>query len=212
MRTLLLVGVAATALVGAAGTANADIYRTFTGTPTSPSYPGPSGYLEPVTPSEPWVYGSGTPILNATGAPTTDLGWGSPGVSLGLTPSNEHTSVTDFEITFGVGATIDPAQVALGAVSDCAGSEGSRTSSAAPTLPAPSSRENISYDANSISFAGPDMAFGADYFVNVMLTEGSIPVPFYGAWTFAPEPSRPRRARRRPRRARHNETPPPQSL
>jgi hypothetical protein len=188
MRKLLLAGVAVGALVGASGVANASgpIERPFNGS-------GSSGFLEPTTPSEPWGYcGSDqapcTPIKSAGGASTTDVGWGSPGVSSGETPSNELVPVNDFEITFAA-ATLDPAQIALGNASDCTGTEVGGTVFCADGVPwtadllGPSS---IEFDAPAGTFLDP----GGDYFVNVMLNagEGVFGGAFTGDWS-VPEPT-----------------------
>ena len=181
MRTLLLAGVTATALLGVVGTSNASILRTFSGS-------GSSGMLDTVDGSEPWTYGSTNPILDINGNPTSDVGWGSPGVSLGLTPYNGPGSASDFEITF-LNAVIDPAQLAVGVAMGCAGSAPGGTTFCGPngqwaaTLVA----------ANSIAFVGPpgtDMYEGQEYFVNVMLLNGGSGSAFVGAWTGTiPEPS-----------------------
>lgn len=182
MRTLLLAGVAATALVGVAQTANAGILRTF----YSPG--GSSGILDPADGSEPWTYGSHTPILNATGAATSDVGWGSPGVSDGLTAYNGPGSASDFEITFA-NATLDFAQIAQGMTQGCAGSEGGGTTFCGPN----GQWAATSWTANSITFTGPpgtDMFEGEDYFVNIMLNPGGSGSAFNGAWTGTiPEPA-----------------------
>ncbi len=186
MRTLLLAGVAATALVGVVETANAGILRTF----YSPG--GSSGVLDPADRSEPWQYGSNTPILGPSGA-TTDVGWGSPGVSEGITAYNGPGSASDFEITFA-NATIDPAQIAIGMAADCAGSEGGGTVFCGPSGPGGGIGQwaVTGYGTNWITFMGPpgtDMAEGQDYFVNIMLLQGGTGSGFNGAWTGVPEPS-----------------------
>jgi PEP-CTERM motif len=184
MRTLLLAGVAAIALVGVTETANAagNIIRTF----YSPG--GSSGILDPADGSEPWTYGSFTPILNASGVSTTDVGWGSPGVSRGYTAYNGPGSASDFEITFAT-ATLDFAQIAQGMAMGCAGSEGGGTTFCGPN----GQWAATSWTANSITFTGPpgtDMKEGQDYFVNIMLLDGGSGSGFNGAWTGTiPEPA-----------------------
>jgi len=183
MRKLLLAGVAATALVGVCGAANANVVvgRTFSGV-------GPSGFLDPATPSEPWEYGSTTPILTGSGAATTDVGWGSPGVSAGETPSNETESVTNFEITFATG-TLDLAQITQGAGLNCDGDEGGGTVFCAGTgtvwTPVVVSPSSIAFFAP----AGTELDPGQLYFVNIMLLDGGSGSAFTGAWTSMPEPS-----------------------
>jgi hypothetical protein len=201
MRTLLLAGVAAITLVGVAESANAAILREFSSPATYypyPGYPNPTGYLDPVTPSEPWTYGSGTLILDANGNPTTDVGWGSPGVSRGLTGYNGPGSASDFEIVFGqtltgVQAVIDPAQIALGMTMGCAGSEGGGTVFCGPTPGGYGQWAVTGYGSNWITFMGPpgtDMKEGQDFFVNIMLLDGGGGAAFSGDWTGSiPEPS-----------------------
>ena len=84
MKKLLLAGVAAGALVVMAGAPQAAVERTFSGS-------GASGFLGPGAGQKPWTYGSIGP---------GDVGWGSPGVGAGETPSREAVTVSDFEITF----------------------------------------------------------------------------------------------------------------
>jgi hypothetical protein len=202
MRTLLLAGVAAVALVGVAESASAAILREFSSPATYYPYPGPypTGYLDPVAPSEPWTYGSFTPILDANGASTTDVGWGSPGVSRGLTGYNGPGSASDFEIVFGqtltgVQAMLDPAQIALGMTQGCAGQEGGGTVFCGPTGPTGALGQwaVTAYGPNWITFTGPpgtDMEEGQQFFVNIMLLDGGGGAAFSGAWTGGvPEPS-----------------------
>jgi len=127
---------------------------------------GSHGYLDPITPSEPWAYGSRTPILLA-GVPDGDLGWGSPGVSLGVTPSNEDVSVDDFEITFS--DLIDPLQVAQGNAVGCpTGGEGGGTIFCVGTT----QWTALQTSPHSITFTAPpgtELDPGQAYFVNIML-------------------------------------------
>jgi hypothetical protein len=187
MRKLLLAGVAATALAGISGGANATMVRSFNGSGSSGFlYPGSSG-PPPVPASEPWAYGSSTPILNGSGVATTDVGWGSPGVSRGETPSDETVSVNDFEITFAT-AKLDLAQVTQGAGLNCDGTEGGGTVFCTSSGTAWTAHVLA---PNSIAFfapAGTELDPGQDYFVNIMLLAGGSGSAFTGAWT-VPEPT-----------------------
>ena len=187
MRKLLLAGVAVGALIGVSGIANAEIVRTFSGS-------GSQGFLDPAAPSEPWSYCGATgvtpctPIEDATGAATTDVGWGSPGVSAGETPSNETVPVNDFEINFH-GAKLDPAQIALGNTRDCEGTEVGGTVFCSGSTQWTADLAN----ASSIVFTAPKGVFltpGEDYFVNIMLLDGPgvSGAAFEGDWT-VPEPT-----------------------
>ena len=194
MRKTLLAGVAVAALIGISGAANAAVVRSFSGS-------GSQGFLDPTGPSEPWSYCGAagaptnpvacTPILTEPGGtPTTDVGWGSPGVSAGVTASNETTSVTNFEITF-TGATLDPAQITQGLGADCMGDEGGGTvfCTAADVAWTPTLT-----GADSITFTAPSAADaltpGELYFVNIALLGGTgvSGAAFTGAWT-VPEPA-----------------------
>ena len=181
MGKLLLAGVAAAALLGISGSANAAIERTFIGS-------GPSGSLGPVATDEPWAYGSSTPILTGVGAATTDVGWGSPGVSLGTTPSAETVPVSDFEITFH--SALDAAQVTQGLSKDCAGREGGGTvfcTAGIPWIPTVTGPMSITFTSPSLA---ADLAPGQDYFVDIMLLAGGSGTQFTGAWTVeTPEPA-----------------------
>ncbi|HEU0154489.1 MAG TPA: PEP-CTERM sorting domain-containing protein [Stellaceae bacterium] len=172
MRKLLMSAMAVGMLVAASMTAQAGIVRSFSGS-------GASGFLDPAGPSEPWTYG------NLSGAFPADVGWGSPGVFLGDTASNETVTVSDFEITFA--SPIDPASVAS---PTCSGSTtafcllvgGLWTTVFDPATP------------DSIAFVAPtgvSLDPGAQYFVNVFLLpgDGVSGEAFSGVWTAAvPEP------------------------
>jgi len=184
MRKLLLAGAAIGALLAVSGAAQATIERSFSGS-------GSSGFLAPGPgvgePSEPWKYGSGTPIL-FNGVATTDVGWGSPGVSAGETPSNEAVPVIDFEITFA--SALDAAQVGV-PTGNCVGTETGGTVFCAGSTQWSSVFNPATPD--SIEFFAPQgtaLAPGGDYFVNVMLLagDGVSGEAFTGAWT-VPEPA-----------------------
>jgi hypothetical protein len=185
MRKLLLAGAAVGALIAASGAAQAGvvIVRAFSGS-------GPSGFLAPGPgvgePSEPWAYGAGSPIPPPSG---TDVGWGSPGVSRGETPSNEAVSVTDFEITFA--SALDAAQLGV-PTGNCAGDEGGGTvfcvgSTQWTTHFNPADPDSITF----VAPAGTELDPGSDYFVNIMLLggDGVSGEAFSGAWTAVPEPA-----------------------
>ena len=180
MGKLLLAGVATAALLGISGSANAAIERTFIGS-------GPSSFLAPPA-SEPWAYGSPAPILTGGGAATTDVGWGSPGVSGLTTPSAEAVPVSDFEITFH--SALDAAQVTQGLSKDCAGREGGGTvfcTAGIPWIPTVTSPMSITFTSPSLA---ADLAPGQDYFVDIMLLAGGSGTQFTGAWTVeTPEPA-----------------------
>jgi len=182
MGKLLLAGVAAAALLGISGSANAAIERTFSGS-------GPSGSLGPGATDEPWAYGSSTPILTGGGAATTDVGWGSPGVSRVTTPSAETVPVSDFEITFH--SALDRAQVAQGLTEGCNGGVGGGTvfctSARIPWIPDITSDMSITFTSPSLA---ADLAPGQAYFVDIMLLAGGSGTQFTGAWTVeTPEPA-----------------------
>ena len=181
MGKLLLAGVATAALLGISGSANAAIERTFIGS-------GPSSFLAPPA-SEPWAYGSPAPILTGGGAATTDVGWGSPGVSRVTTPSAETVPVSDFEITFH--SALDRAQVAQGLTEGCNGGVGGGTvfctSARIPWIPDITSDMSITFTSPSLA---ADLAPSQPYFVNIMLLAGGSGTQFTGAWTVAtPEPA-----------------------
>ena len=180
MGKLLLAGVATAALLGISGSANAAIERTFIGS-------GPSSFLAPPA-SEPWAYGSSTPILTGGGAATTDVGWGSPGVSGLTTLSAEAVPVSDFEITFH--SALDRAQVAQGLTEGCNGGVGGGTvfcTAGIPWIPTVTGPMSITFTSPSLA---ADLAPGQDYFVDIMLLAGGSGTQFTGAWTVAtPEPA-----------------------
>ncbi|HEY3912738.1 MAG TPA: PEP-CTERM sorting domain-containing protein [Stellaceae bacterium] len=165
MRKLLMAAAAAGAVITASIGAQAGIVRTFSGS-------GDSRFLAPDDSSEPWAYGN---------SDTPDVGWGSPGVSAGVTPSNETVPVTDFEITFA--SAIDPS-----AISDA----GTRLFVGPTEWPAVFN----SAAPDSIAFVAPSgatLAPGDVYFVNVFLLpgDGVSGEAFSGAWTngVVPEPA-----------------------
>ncbi|MGH7047943.1 MAG: PEP-CTERM sorting domain-containing protein [Stellaceae bacterium] len=174
MRTLLTAGAALGALLMASMTAQAGIVRAFNGS-------GASGYLAPADSSEPWAYG------NPSGAFPGDVGWGSPGVFLGDTASNETVTVSDFEITFG--SAIDPASAAS---PNCHG-----TTTAFCTLAGGLwTTQFNSATPDSITFLAPAGAAldpAELYFINVFLMpgDGVSGEAFSGDWTngAVPEPA-----------------------
>jgi PEP-CTERM motif-containing protein len=153
-------------VMATAGAAQAGVVRSFSGS-------GPSGFLDPAGPSEPWIYGGVSP----DGSP----GWGSPGPELGETVSNETVPVTDFEITFA--SALDPGSI---------GVTGTEFVAFATTWTA----DFDTATPDSITFtapAGTALDPGEDYFVDVFLLpgDGVSGEGFSGAWTSAavPEPA-----------------------
>jgi hypothetical protein len=189
MRRILTIAAAILGVVVGAQTALAtpiQVIRSF-----SQGAPGAaSGFLNPnalPAPDEPWAIG----CVQAD-CPKTDFGWGSPGVDQFITPYDETTAATDFEITF-TGVSLDPAEITIGSASACAGrGDGGTTFCAAtgdPWTPSfdPSHPSSIAFFAP----AGVSLAPGTEYFVNIFLL-GAQPtsVEFSGAWTTeaTPEP------------------------
>lgn len=171
MRKLLLIAAAAIGI--AAGPASANYIFSGIGT---------SGTL--VSATETWVLG----CVFACPAGTT--GWGSPGVSKSVTQYGEAQTAIDFEIHF-TGATIDTAQIAIGAGAGCAGTESGGTTFC-------DASDGIAWtatlvDASTIHFVDPTgtgLTTGQLYFVNIFLVgEGIARVDFTGAWSTAPEPT-----------------------
>ncbi len=169
MRKLLMVTAAAGVLITASISAQADVVRSFSGS-------GASGFLDPAGPSEPWTYGNPGPVF------PSDIGWGSPGVGLAITPSNETVPVTNFEITFA--SAIDPS-----AISDT----GTRFSANFTLWTAVFSAAT----PDSIAFVAPTgttLDPGVRYFVDIFLLpgDGVSGEAFSGAWTnglAVPEPA-----------------------
>jgi hypothetical protein len=170
MRKLLLIAAAAIGI--AAGPASANYIFSGIGT---------SGTL--VAATETWVLG----CVSACPAGTT--GWGSPGVSLSVTQYGEAQTAIDFEIHF-VGATIDTAQIAIGAAMGCAGTESGGTTFC-------DASDGISWtanlvDASTIHFVDPTgtgLTTGQLYFVNIFLVGDLARVEFTGSWSTVPEPT-----------------------
>ncbi|MGH7031214.1 MAG: PEP-CTERM sorting domain-containing protein [Stellaceae bacterium] len=174
MRAFVTTAAAFGALLMASMTAQAGVVRTFSGS-------GVNGFLDPAGSSEPWAYG------NPSGAFPSDVGWGSPGVFAGGTPSNETVTVSDFEVTFA--SPLDPAAIANpscsgGTTAFCPLEGGLWTTQFNPATP------------DSIAFVAPAGAAldpAAVYFVNVFLLpgDGVSGEAFSGAWTngAVPEPA-----------------------
>ena len=181
----IVAAVASLLLTSQAARADAIIY-TFSGI-------GSSGFLAPPS-DEPWTLGSNPGDTNP--APAGDTGWGSPGVSYGVTSYVGAIPATDFEITFAQ-YLIDPAQVIVGNAAGCGGTNTGGTTFCdggkwTATLTGPSS---ISFQAPT----GVMLSAGQNYFVNIFLQDpldqNGAPIPiqrveFDGAWTSSvPEPA-----------------------
>jgi hypothetical protein len=175
MRKLLLMAAAAIGI--AAGPASANYIFSGTGT---------SGTLASAT--ETWVLGC------VSACPSGTTGWGSPGVSLSVTQYGEAQTAIDFEIHF-IGATINTAQIAIGAGAGCAGTESGGTTFC-------DASDGIAWtanlvDASTIHFVDPTgtgLTTGQLYFVNIFLNNSVTGAPltsvdFTGAWSTAPEPT-----------------------
>jgi hypothetical protein len=177
MKKLLLAGVAVGALVGIAGAAQAAVERSFSGS-------GGSGSLGPGAGQEPWTYGASSPIPPPAG---TDVGWGSPGFSKGLTPSAEAVTVNDFEITFA--HPLDAAEIGL--PGGCGGTETGGTVFCLGGASTPWTPSFSALTPDMITFTAPSaaasLAPGQDYFVNVALLagDGVSGGAFTGSWSVA---------------------------
>lgn len=192
MRNALLAGVATAALaVGMTGAAHA---QSFSG---SGSYGalGPNG-------QEPWVYGANTPIITLNGASTTDVGWGSPGISNGLAQSAGSSPLGGFEITFTSAngsstGIIDPAQIAQGQTVGCSGVDiGGEGGGSVFCVQGPNGwvawTPSYNSTTGTLTFTAPSSAAYLDpngnYFVDIMLLTGNLDDGFAGTWA-TPEPA-----------------------
>jgi hypothetical protein len=180
---MLWVMALASAAMAASAAVQADIIvRTFSGS-------GTMGSLDSVaTPTELWSYGCHADV---NGFCVMDVGWGSPGISIGSSASSESVVVTDFHVTFE--HPIDPASI--DASGDCGGT------GVGGTVFCSGVRWTTVFDAitnpNSVSFVAPSgtvMNPGDGYFVNIFLLpgDGVSGGGFTGAWTTSasvPEPA-----------------------
>jgi len=169
----LLKGAALAALLTAGVAVNANADFAFSGS-------GASGYLNPVGPAEPWHYGY------ADGTPG---GWGSPGVSYGITPYSRSVAAYGMDVTFTGAAPITAGSIAIGNAANCAGSSGGGTTfcTISPTdiwIATQIGTDTVDFRAQNSSFY---ISPGQDYFVNVLFS-GSPGTSFSGAWLteFAP--------------------------
>jgi hypothetical protein len=198
MKRIFTIAAAAVGLMIGAQTASATTIaiRTFSGSGTA------FGALGPVDSDEPWLINCPSDCPHqATGG--LDFGWGSPGVDQSVTPYDETTAATDFEISFP-GFALDPAQIPIGSSDACAGrGTGGTTFCAIPGAlgvlwtPSfdPSHPDTIAFFAPP----GTSLAPGENYFVNIFLLgalpkadplTGIVPFSFSGEWTteVTPEP------------------------
>ena len=176
MRKTLMAGAAVASVMLLAGqVAKADYI--FSGS-------GLSGFLNPVGPAEPWLVDSSTP-------PTGDFGWGSPGVSAGITFYSRAAPANNFEITFTDESVIDPAQIPVGDAGGCGGTGTGGTTFCGPDFSTPWTA--VLEGPSSIAFfapAGVTLSNGQSYFVNIFLEgEASRAVNFTGRWSTVPEPA-----------------------
>lgn len=165
----LLEGAALTALltIGLAGHANANY--SFSGS-------GTSGYLDGA--NEPWNVANG--------------GWGSPGISFGITPYTQSEAAYGMDITFTGPGMITPGSVAIGNGAACAGDTGGGTTFC--TISPDDIWEAFQTGPESIDFLAQNASFnvtnGQEYFVNILFTGGD-PTSFSGEWltNFSPSPT-----------------------
>ncbi len=138
--------------------------------------------------SEPWLMG-----LDGSG----QAGWGSPGVSQGVTTYTQAMPAYGLIVNFsGGGSAIDPGSIAIGNEAGCAGSSGGGSTfcniSAGDDI-----WEVFQTGPDSLDFLAQsptvDMTTGETYFVNVLFTGSAVPTSFTGEWLteFTPTPPSP---------------------
>ena len=175
MRTLLLTGAAFGCLMMGPLSARADtpIY-TFSGS----GGVGTSGTLLGLT--QAWAYGGPHP--------SSDIGWGSPGVSAGATTYAQSIPATDFQITFTSG-TLDASQITVGNNAGCGGA-GSTSGTqfcvgGVQWVATPIGTNGIVFDAPAGS-----LTHNQTYHVNVFLSSIGDSGKFTGDWSISvPEPT-----------------------
>jgi hypothetical protein len=140
---------------------------------------GSSGYLDPSVSGEPWE------IPAQSGAP----GWGSPGISYGITAYTQSEAAYGLDITFTGGGEITPGSIAIGNGAGCAGDTTGGTTFC--TISPTNIWEAFQTGPNSVDFRAQNASFnitqGEEYFVNVLYT-GAAPTSFTGVWltSFSP--------------------------
>ena len=155
---------AALLATGVASQANADY--AFSGS-------GGSGFLNPGASAEPWH------IPSLDGSP----GWGSPGVSYGITPYSRTQAAFGMDITFTGGGPITPGSIAIGNAAGCGGTStgGSTFCTIGPSdiwIATQTGPDSVDFRAQDPSFF---LSPGQSYFVNVLFT-GTAPTGFTGKW------------------------------
>ena len=176
-RDALLKGAALSALLAVGVTGHANANYAFSGS-------GSSGYLDPTVSGEPWH------IPAYSGSP----GWGSPGISYGITPYTQSMPAYGMDITFTGGGIITPGSITIGNGAACAGDTTGGTTFC--TISPTDIWEAFQIGPDSVDFlaqnASYDITTGQNYFVNVLFT-GASPTGFTGEWltSFSPTPPTP---------------------
>jgi hypothetical protein len=174
-RQELLKGAALAALLTAGVSVHANANYTFSGS-------GASGYLNTSNSTEIWH------IPAAGGAP----GWGSPGISYGITPYTQSMSAYGMEITFTGGGIITPGSIAIGNGANCAGDESGGTTFC--TIGPTDIWEAFQTGPESVDFLAQSPTYyistNQQYFVNILFS-GDPPSGFTGEWLTSFTPSVP---------------------
>jgi hypothetical protein len=176
MKSVLLSSAALGALLVAGNTTSANANYAFSGS-------GTSGFLNPSVSGEPWHFGSF--------ASASFPGWGSPGVSYGITPYTRSEAAYGMEITFTGGGPIKSGSIAIGNGAGCAGDETGGTTFC--TIGPTDIWEGFTTGPDSVDFLAQNASFdltdGQEYFVNILFS-GSSPTSFTGEWltSFTPTP------------------------
>lgn len=143
---------------------------------------GSSGFLDPAVSGEPWHI----PALGGA------AGWGSPGISYGITAYTQSQAAFGMTITFTGGGVITPGSIAIGNAAGCGGNTSGGTTFC--TLSPTDIWEAFQTGPDSVEFLAQDPSFflstGQTYFVNVLFS-GAAPTGFTGAWltSFSPTPA-----------------------
>jgi PEP-CTERM motif len=176
LRDTLLKGAALSALLAVGITGHANANYAFSGS-------GSSGYLDPAVSGEPWHI----PALSG------GLGWGSPGISYGITSYTQSKPAYGMDVTFTStsGGVITPGSITIGNGADCHGDTSGGTTFC--TISPTDIWEAFQTGPDSVDFLAQnpsyDITTGEDYFVNVLFSTAS-PVSFTGEWltSFSPKP------------------------
>ncbi len=143
---------------------------------------GTSGFLTPG--SEPWFMG-----LDASG----QAGWGSPGVSHGVTTYTQSSAAYGLIVNFSGGSPVSAGSITIGNAAACAGSSGGGTTFCNISTSPFDIWEAFQTAPDTVEFLAQSAAFnestGESYFVNLLFS-GAVPTSFTGEWltSFTPEP------------------------